>query len=567
MSQEIGQALAFMATGMPCKPDAAGVRKRLDGHFAELLDGFYAELSKTGMSTRFSGPDVIARLKASQAKHWQGILADQLSDSALADSYAIGANHSKVGLSPSWYLSAYGWIILKMIPLLMRKKGLRKGDAEALLSTAILRLFTDMAASLDGYEQTSVQAATDALKGNSTESLGQMADVAVAFNNVMMSLSFLQKNSSEVAQNGQTISAAATELVASIDEISRNSESASEEATESQESVSIGRHAIDQLSTTIADIASAVKETAASVDVLAESSNQIGEIITDIETIAAQTNLLALNATIEAARAGDAGKGFTVVAGEIKQLASQTARATDDIAKRIAALREGMSKIETHMNSSNEAVASGQEAIGGVLERMEQIAGQVSGVSGRMTEISSILGQQQGANTEIAANIDTIAGKASESDEMVNKIAIGMRDSTNRLLENARTMFDPNSDVALCFMAKIDHVIFKQRTIDACMGRDNWKSEEVPDHHNCRLGKWYDAVKDPAVRNHPTFAALIEPHKRVHATAKAALEASARDDQAATAEALMALDQASFDVIEGLDELSKVMRDVRKDAA
>ena len=567
MNREIDSALAFMNTAMPGKQVPAKVRQRVESQLAKLLGEFYDTLGKTDMGQRFSGPEAVERLKKAQAEHWLAILGDELSPDALARSHEIGANHAKVQLSPSWYVSAYGWVMMKLIPIITRQSGFRRADLDAILCTLMLRLFTDMAASLDGYEEATVKAATVKANAVTAEGLGRMADTAVAFNDIMMSMAHLQQNSSDVALNGQTISSAATQLVASVDEIARNSESASSEAGESQDSVASGRMAIDQLSGTIGDIAGAVEETARSVEGLAQASDQIGQIITDIETIAAQTNLLALNATIEAARAGEAGKGFAVVAGEVKQLASQTATATDDITKRIMALRDGMTAIERHMRSSNDAVASGQEAINGVLERMEQIAGQVGGVCGRMADISGILGEQQGASAEIASNIDHIANKASESDAMLKSVADGMRASTKRLLESAGSMFDPESGVSLCYMAKIDHVIFKQRTIDACMGREEWKPADVPDHHNCRLGKWYDAIKEQAVREHPAFAGLVDPHQRVHASAKRALEAAARGEREAMIAALGDLDTASSEVIKGLDELARVIGGLRKKAA
>ena len=99
------------------------------------------------------------------------------------------------------------------------------------------------------------------------------------------------------------------------------------------------------------------------VDALARASQRIGEIVAQIEAIAKQTNLLALNATIEAARAGEAGKGFAVVATEVKNLANQTARATDDIRGRIATLKSDMDAIVATMRAGAETVGAGQEAV------------------------------------------------------------------------------------------------------------------------------------------------------------------------------------------------------------
>ncbi len=132
--------------------------------------------------------------------------------------------------------------------------------------------------------------------------------------------------------------------------------------------------------------------------------------------------------------------------------------------------------------------------------------------------------------------------------------------STSKFLENATEMFDADSDVAQCYMAKIDHVMFKQRVIDTCMGDNNSASGEVPDHHNCRLGKRYDGISDPAVRKLPAFVGLVEPHKAVHASAKGALNAVAAKDPETTTKNLSRLDDASVKVPSGLEDLSVAVK-------
>ncbi|MFN0264407.1 methyl-accepting chemotaxis protein [Tepidamorphus sp. 3E244] len=567
MNSGLNDALAFLENAATADLKPGKVRDVMHGQMDDILEAFYAELGGTEMAQHLGGEGTVERLKSAQQNHWLSLFDAEVSEDVRAAGNRIGTRHAEVGLSQSWYIAAYGWVIVKLIPMMMKRKRLGGGDAEAMLQTLVVRLFSDMTISLNGYEEKRLSQAVDETNLRNIETLGQMSETAVAFNDIMLQLSFLQQNSTDVATNGQAISAAASELVASVDEIARNSDCVSNEARESQQSASEGSAEINKLSGSISDIASAVDETANSVEGLAHASDQIGQIITDIENIAAQTNLLALNATIEAARAGDAGKGFAVVAGEVKQLASQTASATDDITKRIGALREGMERIETHMRSSNAAVDSGKGAIGDVLQRMDQIASQVSSVSGRMGEITGILTQQQGTSSEIAANIDAIAGKASSNDELVNTIAGGMRDSSKKLFDNALKMFDAQSSVSLCYMAKIDHVIFKQRTIDACMGRETWAAADMPDHHTCRLGKWYDGIQNETVRAHPAFMALVEPHKQVHAAARAALEAAASGDQTTVSVHLKELDEASQAVLSGLDELSLVIANLEKQAA
>ena len=192
------------------------------------------------------------------------------------------------------------------------------------------------------------------------------------------------------ANSGQT-SQSAEGAVASSNEASTNVETAAVAADELTGSIGeIGR----QLASTTDIVRKAVgeaKSTNEQIAALAQAAQKIGDVIKLIRAIAAQTNLLALNATIEAARAGEAGKGFAVVASEVKSLAVQTAKATEDISKLIAAVQ----------GSTGSAVS----AIGRIGARMEEIDSCASAVS-----IS--VEQQNAATAEISQNVASAAGGA-----------------------------------------------------------------------------------------------------------------------------------------------------------
>ena len=129
----------------------------------------------------------------------------------------------------------------------------------------------------------------------------------------------VSQTADEVSTNVQSVAAGGEEMTVSIGEIARNAQEAARVATEA---------------------VSSVEMTTGMMNKLGESSREIGDVVKLITSIAEQTNLLALNATIEAARAGDAGKGFAVVADEVKQLAQETARATEDISSRVGTIQE-----------------------------------------------------------------------------------------------------------------------------------------------------------------------------------------------------------------------------------
>jgi methyl-accepting chemotaxis protein len=135
-----------------------------------------------------------------------------------------------------------------------------------------------------------------------------------------------------------------------------------------------------------------------------------------------------------------------------------------------------------------------------------------------------------------------------------------LHSSNDRFSESAKSWFVAEDPLDLCEMAKIDHVLFKKRVVDVLMGREVWHEENVPNHHQCRLGKWYDNVKDPVLRQNPEFDAVLAPHAEFHAVALGVLKAHRSNDMATAFDLLLRLNTVSGTVINGLDALSKSCR-------
>jgi methyl-accepting chemotaxis protein len=250
-----------------------------------------------------------------------------------------------------------------------------------------------------------VVGAADAVAASSEELSASSAQISASAEETSAQSGVVSSAAEEVSRSVQTVAAGAEQMGASIREIASNAAEASE----------VAHRAVTAAETTTATVAK-----------LGESSAEIGNVVKVITSIAEQTNLLALNATIEAARAGEAGKGFAVVANEVKELAQETAKATEDIARRVQAIQ----------GDTTAAVA----AIGEISQIVAQI-------SDRQTTIASAVEEQTATTNEMARSVQEAAGGTGEIAQNITGVS-SAAESTTQALTQTRTAVDELSRMA-----------------------------------------------------------------------------------------------------------------------
>ena len=229
--------------------------------------------------------------------------------------------------------------------------------------------------------------------------------VSLAASEVNSTAERIATGAEEVAAQASTVATAGEEMSATSSDIAQNCQMAAEGAQRASQSASNGAGVVERTVLVMGQIAEKVMESARTVESLGERSDQIGAIIGTIEDIADQTNLLALNAAIEAARAGEQGRGFAVVADEVRALAERTTRATKEISEMIKAIQRETKGAVAAMEQGVQQVEAGtvEAAKSGVALR--DILEQVNDVAMQVHQIATAAEQQTATTSEISNNM------------------------------------------------------------------------------------------------------------------------------------------------------------------
>ncbi len=232
-----------------------------------------------------------------------------------------------------------------------------------------------------------------------------------------------------------TVAAAADQMVSTTSDIAKNCVSAAGAADDANKTTDDGVQVVQKTIDGIQDQVGKSRIDAEHIQALVVQSQKIGSIVQTIEDIASQTNLLALNAAIEAARAGEAGKGFAVVADEVRALASRTGSSTQEIIKMVAQIQSDANTANDGMTASLENMTNLATQASSVQDLLREISDKVSGVNAQIGQIATAAEEQTTATGEISANMQgvtdnaqSVSAEANESNNLVARVSANMDD-------------------------------------------------------------------------------------------------------------------------------------------
>jgi len=249
--------------------------------------------------------------------------------------------------------------------------------------------------------------------------IGKVSDtsnqVAASANQLHSTAEHIATGAEEVVNQAVTVATAGEEMSATSGDIAQNCQMAAEGAQRASQAASDGAEVVERTVTVMGLIASKVQESARTVESLGERSDQIGAIIGTIQDIADQTNLLALNAAIEAARAGEQGRGFAVVADEVRALAERTTRATKEISEMIKAIQRETKGAVAAMYQGVQQVESGTVEASKSGDALRDILAQVNDVAMQVNQIATAAEEQTATTSEISHNMMQITEVVQET--------------------------------------------------------------------------------------------------------------------------------------------------------
>jgi len=328
----------------------------------------------------------------------------------------------------------------------------------------------------------------------------------------------VRKSSNENVDLAATVAAAGEEMSITVEEISRNTADVADKGVMTLSLAQEGSDMVKDATEKAEVVKGIVVSLAADIQSLTINAKNIGSVVEVINDISEQTNLLALNAAIEAARAGEAGRGFAVVADEVRKLAEKTLDSTNEIEKMVKVIQENVARADKNATEVSENIEAQVASSENANARFQEILSAVQELNALLMNTSSAAEQQASATSEVANSIEKVANASGESRDnvlvLMEQIDLLMDDLGT--LEKDLIQYKLSCNGIVFVKAKMAHIKYLKNIYSAYMA--GTKPQGLKTDHECDFGKLYfSAEMQEQFGKDPDYRAIEQPHKEVHA--------------------------------------------------
>lgn len=356
------------------------------------------------------------------------------------------------------------------------------------------------------------------------------------------------------------VATASEEMSSTIMEIARSSQESAENASSTVEIATKGGQIVDEVASYAESVKFSIDELRVSIANLTEDAKKIGNVINVINDIADQTNLLALNAAIEAARAGEAGRGFAVVADEVRKLAEKTQTSTKEIESMVKMIQNNVKTAYDESGNVTKVVEKQSELAVSAKANFTEILSSIENLNSLIMSISSAVEQQSSATEQIARSVVSVSEMSNSSKTEVFTLQELVDTFIDELakVSDEFNKFKFSKKGVIFVKGKFDHIKFMNR-IFGCLVRGKCDSS-ITDHRNCNFGKFYYSDSAKEFVNDSEFRNLEKFHIDVHRLGKQITDNIKAGKKDSAMHELPDMLEATKNVVHYLDQLMEKYR-------